>query len=154
VLALCLCAAGDAFLHLDRQNYFIPGLVSFLIAHLIYVWHFWQKRTFNSTGIKAMAVPIFMAGLLAIKLLPHLGALTVPVLIYASAICAMGVAAALAGPRPGLGYLGALIFIISDSTIAWDKFIEPIPMAGLIIMITYYLGNYLIALGMLKLSEK
>jgi alkenylglycerophosphocholine hydrolase len=78
--------------------------------------------------------------------------LQIPVFCYAFIIGSMGWrAAARIGSRFSTSWstvgatLGALIFIASDSIIAINKFHSPIPDAKLFIMITYYLGQYLIA---------
>jgi len=51
---------------------------------------------------------------------------------------------------PLLG-LGAVLFVISDSVIAFDKFKSPVPARGLIVWITYYVGQALMALSLLAL---
>ena len=49
--------------------------------------------------------------------------------------------------RPLLLFAGALVFAFSDALIALNKFVEPIPRAGLLIMLNYYLAQLLIWRG-------
>lgn len=62
--------------------------------------------------------------------------------IYTVLICTMLVLALL--QRSSLYALGALLFVFSDFILAWNKFTAPIENAGLLIMIPYYLGQWLI----------
>jgi len=48
----------------------------------------------------------------------------------------------------------ALLFVFSDATIAWNKFVEPLPDATLRIMSTYYAAQYLFALLALAASSR
>ena len=50
--------------------------------------------------------------------------------------------------------LAALLFVFSDATIAWNKFVEPLPDATLRIMSTYYAAQYLFALLALAASSR
>jgi uncharacterized membrane protein YhhN len=40
-----------------------------------------------------------------------------------------------------------LLFFISDTTLAYNKFVAPLPNGRVIVMITYHLGQILIVLG-------
>jgi len=50
--------------------------------------------------------------------------------------------------------LGAILFIISDSVLAINKFYEPFSAAGIIIMLTYAFAQMLIVLGVIKYIGK
>ena len=62
--------------------------------------------------------------------------------IYTVLICIMLILALL--QRSSLYALGALLFVFSDFILAWNMFTSPIENAGLLIMIPYYLGQWLI----------
>lgn len=62
--------------------------------------------------------------------------------IYTVIICTMLALALL--QRSSLYALGALLFVFSDFILAWNRFTSPIENAGLLIMIPYYLGQWLI----------
>lgn len=141
---------GDSFLALPGNQFFVPGLGSFLIAQLIYSYAF----SVGSKLAPLRAIPFVIFGLLFFyQLVPHLGALLIPVGVYISAICLMGwrsLARVADSPVYGLGLFGALIFMISDSIIAYSMFLNPSmdrQVAGLLIMVTYYLAQLLIYLA-------
>jgi uncharacterized membrane protein YhhN len=46
-----------------------------------------------------------------------------------------------------LACLGAASFFMSDTLLAWNKFVTPISKGSLKVMVTYHLGQILIALG-------
>jgi uncharacterized membrane protein YhhN len=43
--------------------------------------------------------------------------------------------------------VGALLFVISDSLLAIDKFYQPLPFAGVLIILTYGLAQLFITTG-------
>jgi uncharacterized membrane protein YhhN len=43
--------------------------------------------------------------------------------------------------------VGALLFFASDSILAWDRFLNPLPHARFRVMLTYHLGQIGIILG-------
>ena len=75
--------------------------------------------------------------------------MAVPVALYSVAITAMVTGAAMAD-RPLLLFAGALSFALSDAMLAIDRFINPLPGAGLLIMGSYYLAQGLICAGALR----
>src|SRR5689334_17068613 len=93
VAALLLSTLGDISLMFEGDRWFIGGLSSFLLAHLLFVWAFVQ-------GLPAFAVPwpawlvIPYGAALLTYLLPRAGSLKLPVLVYCAAIFAMVIAAA------------------------------------------------------------
>ena len=74
----------------------------------------------------------------------------VPVLIYSGAITVMTVSTILAGFSRPFVWIGAMLFMISDSLIAAGRFRTPVPLAVYLIWPTYYLGQYGIAIGFLR----
>ena len=150
IIAGLLCSlAGDIFLMLPDR--FIPGLVSFLCAHVFYIAAF----AYESGGALSFwtFVPFLIYGGLMLRVLwPHLGKLKPAVLVYVAAILAMGWTAAgrrLLTEQSGslLAFVGALLFIASDSVLALDKFRRPFRSAQLLILLTYFAAQWLIALS-------
>jgi uncharacterized membrane protein YhhN len=45
--------------------------------------------------------------------------------------------------------LGATVFVASDTTLALNRFVRPLPRAEVAIMVTYHLGQALIVAGVL-----
>ena len=89
-------------------------------------------------------------GVMLDLLWPHVGALRLPVVIYALVLVVMGWQAAeqwwvLRDGSAFLAMVGALLFMLSDAILALNKFRAPIPQHDLIIMTTYYGAQLLIA---------
>lgn len=164
--ALVFSWIGDVILlFADRgEIYFILGLVAFLLSHIFYIVLF-NKQTISKTisnklsfGAGIGLIVIYFSMMIT-TLGPKLGSLTVPVVIYAIVISTM-LYFALKGsfqweaiPNHSV-LIGALLFISSDSILAFNKFYEPIPAASLLIMVTYLLAQYGIIKGILHLNQK
>jgi uncharacterized membrane protein YhhN len=150
IAGLCLSLVGDLFLMLPSDR-FIQGLVSFLLAHICYIAAFLYESNRALSGLDL--IPFLIYGALMLRILwPHLGKLKVPVIVYMLAILLMGWAAAtryiLTG-QPGnlFAFVGAILFIISDSALAVDKFRGHFRSAQLLILSTYFTAQWLIALS-------
>ncbi|GBF51847.1 YhhN-like protein [Leptospira ryugenii] len=151
-LGLVFSVFGDSFLALPGKEYFVPGLGSFLIAQLLYAYAF----SFGESSFWKRALPFFAFGAAYYALLlPHLGNLSLPVFVYMTAICLMGWRVASASSRPKqsfqLGLMGAILFILSDSIIAYSMFLAPEMnrmLASFLIMSTYYIAQLFLFLSM------
>jgi uncharacterized membrane protein YhhN len=160
ILALTFCLAGDIFLM--NAEYFIPGLVSFLIGHVLYIFAYRQHQNEEDVdslrGLQRarLAFPIILAGSgLVVVLYPVLGDLRIPVIIYAAVITAMVLVALFRYGRTSsesfwLVFFGAVCFMVSDAVLAFNKFLTPVENAGLYIMSTYMAAQFLIVQGILK----
>ena len=148
-LLLCagfiLSAGGDVSLSFKTETHFLVGLGFFLLAHIAYTVTFALEQPYAwDKWWMAALLGIFAIGM-AVLLFPKLGAMRVPVLVYVSVILCMGVFATLRpGPQAWVLIAGAGLFMLSDSIIAFNKFLQPIPYAHHFIMVTYYAGQYLI----------
>lgn len=159
ILGLLLSLAGDIFLMLPGEQ-FIAGLLSFLLAHVSYSIGFLALQpAINLTAI-VLAIVIAITAVQitrrAIGGLNTSGAtqLKIPILVYSTVISFMLFTALATLIHPAwkaapalLVSAGALLFYISDSFLAWNKFVTPLKFAGIMIMITYHLGQIGIALG-------
>jgi len=158
-MALSFSCLGDIFLDLPG-NFFIQGLVSFLVAHFIYILLFvrnWTRPLHPGGWQLTLTATVLIASLLLSNWLsPNLGAMGKPVMVYICAITVMVISSILAGFSKPYVWLGAVLFLISDSLIAAGRFKTPVPMAEYLIWATYYLGQYGIAIGFLreKLGER
>ncbi|MEO8765964.1 MAG: lysoplasmalogenase [Ginsengibacter sp.] len=161
VIALAFSWAGDILLLFVFKNevYFILGLIAFLFAHISYIILF-NKELNKANGKidlkKASLIPItiYLVTLLSV-LVPHLGSLTFPVILYAVVICAMLYMACVLGshwskPYSGLLISGAISFILSDSILAFDKFYHSLPLAGILIMSTYLYAQWALVKSCLR----
>lgn len=147
---LILSLAGDVFLML-HEKYFKAGLFAFLIAHICYTLYFIDglliSRLFNLYSIL-----LYVPGAAVIAMfIDKLGKYKIPVLIYTFVIINM---AAFSIPY----YLStgdyrvviaAFLFIISDFTLAYNKFIKNIKYAHLVILPTYFVSQFLFVLSII-----
>lgn len=157
LLALTMSLIGDVFLMFDEisPNYFIAGLLSFLLAHLFYILVFIDKRNNKQRPLVFFAILIFYTFGLLYLLRNGLGAMLIPVIVYVFAILSMAITASLRKGKVSpfsynLVLIGALLFLISDSFVAINKFYSDIPSEHLIIMSTYSIAQYCIVMGVLK----
>lgn len=150
--ALVFSALGDVLLALNFEHSFVFGLGAFLIAQICYQSLFW--RLFNWSWSKAIVAVSIIVGAAFVYwlLMPNLAELRWPVLIYITVLTAMALSACFAGKQIGLAGYGALSFLVSDSLIAWDKFIAPIEQQAFFIMTTYYIAQYLLVQGAIRLT--
>ncbi|MBP6382592.1 MAG: lysoplasmalogenase [Pseudomonadales bacterium] len=155
VAALLFSALGDWLLGMNgvTGNLFTAGLGSFLLAQLAYAQLFWRHRSPDRRRRWLAACYLPVAAVLAWLVLPEAGAMAVPVTLYMLAITAMVTGAALAD-RPLMLLAGALAFAFSDATIAINKFLAPVPQSGLVIMLSYYLAQWLLWRGALREPEE
>ena len=141
---------GDIFLMLE-ENKFIFGLVSFLIAHVIYIYAFINQANFILPIY--LIIPFIIYGLIMYwYLYKSLNELKIPVFVYVSIILIMGVTAfnfyySRQNNLSLLALTGSIFFIISDTTLAIDKFKKKMYPDEFILLSTYYLAQTLIALS-------
>ncbi len=164
VFAFVFSWFGDMLLMFGEIDfiYFMVGLVSFLIAQIFYIFLF--LRTINISGKMPFLKkkPFWLIAYIAFGLIvytilyDHLDAvLKIAVFVYMTALLSMS---AMALNRFGNGhpisfslvFIGSLLFVLSDTMIALNKFLAPIPYEGILIMTTYISAQYLIMRGLLK----
>ncbi|SEW06332.1 lysoplasmalogenase [Chitinophaga arvensicola] len=154
LLALFFSSFGDDLLLFD--SLFLPGLGSFFIAHIMYSIFFLKIRYSNLPVPNCRYVYIFLNAAAVIAfimfLLPYLGSLAMPVILYAIVISIMLQSAihAFHFERQPAGWycvIGALLFIISDGLIATGKFYHPLPGGDILVMLTYGFAQWALVVG-------
>lgn len=150
VAGLVFSLAGDIFLMLPAR-YFIVGWAAFLMAHLAYI------VAFVSDGGPYRSVWLLLVGLvygLAILrfLWPYLKRLKLPVTLYMVIMVVMvwqaaGRVTQGTGLSGWLAFVGAVLFLISDSILSINRFARPFHSARLIYMSAYYSAQWLIAVS-------
>lgn len=164
VRALFFCWAGDVLLLFKTEGelFFIAGLGAFLIGHVHYIVsyreHQWAetKNQLLTTQKIWFSLPIVVAGTgLIAMLFPTLGPLKIPVLVYAAVLMLMVMTALFRYGRTTtlsfwMMFGGAVIFMVSDSALAINKFYVAFNYSGPIIMLTYISAQYLIVEGALN----
>jgi len=156
--ALFFSWAGDVFLLQKTNRWFMAGLTSFLLAHIMYIVFFLRVRRANLPAppwnIYLVAGAAIYAVSLFIFLYPHTGGLKVPVGIYAAVITMMLITAAHAIPahkQPIAAFFitGAALFVVSDSLLAINKFYHALPAGDMAVMLSYGLAQFAITKGSL-----
>ena len=153
VAALTLCALGDvALIRRDRQ-WFLTGLVAFLLGHVAYAAAFNARvPLFTLHTVPMTAISAFSCGLF-LYFRPYLGKMLWPVAAYVLAITLMliGAMALAAGEGGSVGPgllipLGATLFYFSDITVARDRFVPGVGFANRLFGLpVYYAAQFLFA---------
>lgn len=156
LLALMFSLIGDVLLMFVNKsaNFFMSGLVAFLIAHIMYISVFYKSRNKTANKLPIIVILLIYASGLFYFLIDGLGEMLIPVLLYLLVILTMATTAFIRkrSNRDSykLVFVGAVFFMISDSLLALNKFYEPLPFSNISIILTYALAQYLIVLGILK----
>jgi uncharacterized membrane protein YhhN len=148
-MGLLLSAIGDFCLEW-ANSWFLAGLIAFLLAHLAYITAY--VRLVRRARL-ILLVPVAAFGIASFRVLePSLGDMTVPVALYTTVICCMLWRAwALIGERPNesrkawSAAFGATSFALSDTLVAWNRFVEPSTTLALLLMLLYWGGQWAIA---------
>lgn len=159
LIALLFSFAGDVLLMFDEKDFifFLLGLSSFLMAHIFYILFFHQvrvKEKVKNNHWLLVAVVVYYAALISL-LSAHLDDMKIPVLVYGIVISFMFMLAMhmlfIKNRSSGQWMMfGALLFVISDSVLAINKFYQSFEGAGILIMLTYGLAQLFIILGAVK----
>jgi len=149
LLALVFCLIGDTLLLFEA--FFIFGLVSFLMAHLLFSISFIRLGGFKPYKTTLLPLVVIGAGYF-FNLYEHLDALKIPVLCYLAVIIFMSWQGINLGiwKKTRLTLLlsvAVVLFLFSDSVLAWARFKADFPFAGAIILSTYWASIFLIAIG-------
>jgi uncharacterized membrane protein YhhN len=155
--ALFFSWAGDVMLELTHisANMFIPGLFCFLLAHIIYFTAFFltpgESVILRKNVYLLVPVILYGAGLIY-YIYDELADLRIPVIIYTAAILTMLTGAIDRFKKVNqksylLVLTGAILFVISDSAIAINKFGHNFEYSSIVIMSTYVIAQYLIVAG-------
>jgi uncharacterized membrane protein YhhN len=148
IAGLLFSLVGDFFLMLP-VDLFIAGLVSFLIAQLIYIYAFRSGRSWRFKFLAMLLFAIYGV-LVYMILLPGLNGMAVPVAFYIIVILTMAWQAWDQWDQERtrwalLAFIGAVLFVISDSILAFNKFGEPFAAARALTLSTYYTAQWLIS---------
>ena len=152
-LALAFSALGD---YMGSCGNFIGQMGFFALGHVFYVVYFIGRyfrkvelnRKLSGKAIGYMTMIIFctlaLVSISFIRIVPEApaGMIRIGVGIYTCIISTMLVTALL--QRSSLFALGAVLFVFSDFILAWNKFVEPVPHSRYLILVTYFLAQWLL----------
>lgn len=162
IIGLGLCLIGDIFLFLPPGKFFVPGLVAFLLGHVSYIVGFGWFENLSKFMIPFL-IYLTVIMVIGIRVMSRMivglrqqkkERLTIPLVFYAFVISMM---LGSAGYRffdqnwktagAYLVTIGALLFYVSDVLNAWERFVNKFSHDRLIIMVTYHLGQFGLAVG-------
>lgn len=164
ILLLCLAVflswLGDlAMMYSDQQVYFLIGIGLFLSAHIVYIVVL-NKSSYQPLKFDVLRVlPFALYAVAFFKfLIPSSGDFATPVFVYGIVICVMAATARLReGGTSQQSYLlalfGGILFLISDSVLAIDRFYGTIPIVGVWVMSTYIAAQLLLVKGILNHAD-
>ena len=157
IAGLLFSWAGDVVLELSKNNdnLFIAGLACFLLAHIMYLTVFLVTPGKNSilNNRIYLLIPVLIYGIVLLSCLyADLAGMRLPVILYTIVILSMlaGALNRIEKVKKVSFYLvlaGAILFVISDSVIAFNKFVHQFDSSGIVIMSTYVIAQYLIVAG-------
>ncbi len=156
LIGLCFSLLGDIFL-IRKVEGFVRGLISFLIAHCFYIVALTldlfdrKNRLETENSLAVIRVLIAAFGICVFFVLQkNLGKLRIPVFVYICALLAMLHQAYRRwiiedDASTFRAFVGALLFVISDTSLALNAFRFPFKAATAVTMISYYSAQWLIA---------
>jgi len=164
-LALFFSWLGDILLLFEERepNFFLFGLSAFFVAQVFYIvfFHNIRMREYIRGNALLLLLVIVYYSILVSVLSPYLGDMKLPVRIYGVVLSFMVMLAmhtTLGKNKRAAIWMttGAILFVASDSLLAFNKFFSAFDYAGLIIMVTYGLAQLFITEGAVKYinSEK
>jgi alkylglycerol monooxygenase len=145
--ALACCLVGDVLLML--RDYFVFGLVAFLIAHLAYLALFRQGVAWFAHRGVLLCTLGYGAAMYAFLFAYLPTPLRLPVAAYVLVIASMGAQAisraTVVRSQAALGVaIGAGFFMLSDTLLAVNRFVMPLPLAPLWVLASYFTAQFLI----------
>ena len=162
LVALLFSCIGDVAMFISKNNelFFLIGLVGFLITHILYILVFFdvpKKYSIIKKKLFLLIPFLIFEIVLLIILYNSLGEMKIPAIIYSVVILFM---AAIALNRYKnvnnlsfkLIFIGALLFVLSDTIISINVFKSTILFAEELIMLSYVIAQFLIVRGHIKQS--
>ena len=147
-LAALLCGlAGDLWLLSARG--FIPGLLSFLLGHIFYIFAF-ERQAAGAAHSQVVLMVVATVSTLAFGYFAqHLvrarnRKFILPIFFYIAATAIL-LLFALKNPLFSAAASGAILFALSDFLLAFNKFIRPTVYVQAAVSLTYYAAQWLLA---------
>lgn len=143
IVATLLVALGFCWLG-DLAGDIVLKLAAFGLGHVAYCVAWWPARSASLVGrrrTRAAAVGAYtvVAVTMVAVLAGHVGGLIGPVAVYAVLVSSMAVLASATGPR---GALGGVLFVVSDTLLAWHVFVSPLPLGDVWVMASYLAAQW------------
>ncbi len=152
-VGLILALGGDVALMFESSRAFSTGLVLFLLAHIVYTISLTVPNRFHPQDLVTGGVLLLLGAAIYRYLLPGLGRMKGPVVLYILVICLMVNRAIstfygefFTTTQAWLLSLGATLFWLSDLVLAINRFRHPFE-ANRFGLFLYFGGQLLIALS-------
>ena len=152
--ALFFSALGDIALTWPQPIAFQLGMVGFILAHLSYIALFSRHFLWQRIRLSMYLCLAIVAVLGYVFLLPAMGTLAIPVLVYLCILLLMVFFASQVQEQGIYIFLGAALFLLSDSLIGVDLFFKSSPWIKLSVMASYYLAQWFLAKGSMAINGK
>lgn len=159
VLALVFSFLGDVFLLItNKKNFFILGLLSFLMCHIFYTITFLQSVNYMKgipSNVYLFLIPYLICGTFVYAdLSKYLKSMKIPVIIYMGVILIMSFTALaryyyVSPISFVLPFIGSILFVVSDTLIAYRNFKQKVTSDNILIMLSYILAQLLIIVGII-----
>jgi len=149
LVALAFSLIGDVFLISDK--YFLQGLASFLIAHICFIIGFTSLYGFNYSLLPLIPLLLIGSGYF-MYLKKSLKEFSIPVLVYILFILVMNWQAINLTLSSGNDFfyalaIGSILFSLSDSILAYNKFKKPFKSAEPLILSTYWISIFIFTIA-------
>ena len=156
--ALACSLVGDVLLMLPR-DLFVPGLSAFLTGHVLFIVGLLHPSDRSPTSFSPVGLVVAASVVVALEIGPGIvlfrslvrkgyAKLVGPVAAYMAAIGTLVVLATnVAIPSAAVG---AMLFLVSDTVLALDRFVRPVPRGQLVVHVTYHLAQGLLVLSLLR----
>lgn len=159
LLALTASVLGDVLLALPGEDSFLRGLLAFFVAHVFYVGLFIKNRLpfedVSSPRLQVSGLILAAAGIGVFLLNSgNLGAMLIPVIAYSCVLTLMAITALLSQLPVKLVGAGAVLFLVSDSILGAQTFLDVNLGGPLSVWMPYYLGQLFLALGVMLYDER
>ena len=151
IAGLCFSLLGDILLMFKNSDYFLQGLIAFLFAHLAYLTAIVNETAFQFDIVTLIPICIYFVLLLGF-IIPGSGNKKFYIIIYASVIGillwqAINLMTLSMNIHVMFLSFGIILFTISDSLLAYNKFAKKINNVQVLILSTYYIAQILISLS-------
>ncbi|MDB5209829.1 MAG: lysoplasmalogenase [Sediminibacterium sp.] len=156
--------AGDLLLSRPGETFFLLGMLAFIGTHVCNSIYFFRLQKGQKGNANLVLVAIFLLAALSafvFRLLqPHLGSFQWPILFYMFIISLMAVLATRSANNISIRDIamrcfipGAALFVLSDTTLAMNKFLLHEPLVDMAVMLTYGAAQYCLVRGFAKIPE-
>lgn len=154
IFALGFSLLGDVALSLPINNVLKIGILFFIFAHLTYIILFFKEAKFQVRRIQSFLFIFALACVVyCYYLWPHLKEMAIPTTVYFCFLSLMVFSAFQVQRRSSIMIGGACLFLLSDFALAINQFIQSNNlMMSIFVMLTYYLAQFLLVIGVLDLN--